>query len=196
MAENHRGDHLVLVGIRGSGKTTLGRLLARRMGCLFLDTDDLVAAAQGMSVSAIFERFGESRFRAAERQALAQIEDLDQPAVVATGGGIILDESNRIALRRAGLVVWLDLPTDVAAARIAGSDRPSLTGRPPAEELADIAAMRRTLYEEVADRRIQAAEHLEDLVADLEGLWDRWRRERKTNPRDRERSVSDPGRRN
>ena len=169
--ETTRGPHLVLVGIRGSGKTTVGRLTARRCQAPFLDTDDLVEQALGLTIPTIFARFGETGFRQAEQQVVEGLEGKKEPSVVATGGGVVLNETNRAVLRRSGLVVWLDLPPEIAAARIAGSGRPSLTGRPISAELLDIAERRRPLYEALAHVRLEASEPASVLAAKLARIW-------------------------
>jgi shikimate kinase len=138
--------HVVLVGLSGSGKSTVGRLLAARLGRVFVDTDDLVVALAGCSIPDLFASEGEKAFRAVERRAVAGAVG-GPPAVIATGGGAPTDETNRAALWEGNLVVWLDAPVEVLATRVgvAGAGRPLLAGG-AAERLAGLAEARRPVY--------------------------------------------------
>jgi len=141
--------HIVLIGLSGSGKSTVGRLLAATLGLSFYDTDALLAARAGMPVPALL-RANEAGFRAMEEDVLA--DALAAPAgVVSTGGGVVLSPRNRAMLssRPACRVVWLRAPVDVLAARLRsgkGEDRPLLSGDDPAARLAALAAQRDGLY--------------------------------------------------
>src|SRR5687768_14210666 len=116
----------VLIGLRGSGKSTVAPLLARRLGFVALDADAELERHEGRTVQAIFRDHGEQEFRRLERAVLMEL--LGQPlAVLATGGGAVLHEVVRCRLRER-FTVWLHAEVDVLAARIAGSGRPSLTG--------------------------------------------------------------------
>ncbi len=128
-----RRGNIVLVGFMGAGKTVCGRLLARRLGRCFVETDDLIVAREGRSIPEIFARDGEARFRALEAEALELLR-LKSGEVIATGGGFPCAEGRMEALRELGTVVWLrgDLRELEARARRAG-DRPMLAGRSPAE---------------------------------------------------------------
>ncbi len=140
---------IVLIGPRGSGKTTTGVHLAERLGYRFFDTDVMVEKAEGMAIPAIFAERGEPAFRAAET---AVIRALPQDrAVVATGGGAILLSGNVQALRSGSLTVFLDADDAVLAARTKGSNRPSLTGLSHAEEVAAVRDARLPLYRGAAD---------------------------------------------
>jgi shikimate kinase len=140
----------VLVGLSGVGKTTTGRRLARRLGVAFADSDELVEARAGRSVSEIFASAGEDAFRTAEREAIAAaLSGFD--GVLALGGGAVLAGSTRAALTEAAVPVVL-LRADVATlARRLGpaDDRPLLAADPP-RRLAALAAEREALYREVA----------------------------------------------
>lgn len=115
--------NLVLIGMMGCGKSTCGRLLARRMDREFVDTDVLIEERQGRTISDIFAQEGEGYFRdleSAVAKELSQKSDL----VIATGGGIILREENVAALRENGFVVWLNRPADQIFDRVSMADRP------------------------------------------------------------------------
>jgi shikimate kinase len=117
-----------LTGFMGTGKTVVGRELARRLGRRFIDLDDEIERAAGRSVREIFERSGEADFRAREREALERVCRLDA-AVVATGGGTPVDPVNRRVLRAAGNVICLGADVPTILARVGdGQDRPLLAG--------------------------------------------------------------------
>lgn len=135
----------------GSGKTTVGRLLARRLGWGYLDSDEQVCRNTGKTVAEIFERRGEAAFRAEERKALAQATSSDRPVVVAVAGGAVLDPENRRRLRQAGTIVWLRARVRTLADRVGeGVGRP-LLGKDPAAALTRLYTQRRPLYADLAD---------------------------------------------
>jgi shikimate kinase len=142
--------HILLIGFMGAGKSTVGRLLADDMGRSFVDLDASIAAAAGKSVARIFQEDGEEAFRAAEHDALMALAPLPS-AVVACGGGVVLREDNRLLLRRAGTVVYLQVSAEEALARIGDvSGRPLLAGGGAALAPA-LLASREALYEACAD---------------------------------------------
>jgi len=164
-----RGDaHLVLIGMMGSGKTTVGRRVAERLGRRLRDSDAEVEARTGRTVREIFETDGEAAFRTEEAQALAEALDDPEPVVVAAAGGVVLDPDNRARLRDAGTVVWLDATPEELARRVTrGSHRP-LLGDDPLTALRRLDGERRPLYEEVADHRVPVGGRpLDDVVADV-----------------------------
>jgi shikimate kinase len=142
---------LALVGLSGTGKSTLGRALADTLGWPLLDTDAMIVGAQRRPVAAIFAELGEAPFR--DLEAVALVEALAGPqAVVSTGGGIILRPENRDLLRRRATVIWLDAPDAVILARLAAhaEGRPLLADD-PAARLAALRAVRAKIYQTVAD---------------------------------------------
>lgn len=168
-AREQRGSrrHLVLVGLMGAGKTTVGRRLAERMDRPFVDTDELVEALTGRSVSEIFTTDGEGAFRDLERGAVADACAAPDPIVIACGGGAVLDATNRAALRAAGFVVWLQAATERLAARVGGGeDRPLLRGGAARARLERLAALRSDLYEAVADVAVPTDERDVEQVVD------------------------------
>jgi shikimate kinase len=135
----------------GVGKTTVGRLLADRLGVEYLDSDEQVERATGRTVPQIFEADGEAAFRAEEKRALAEAATTDTPVVVSVAGGAVLDPENRKRLRDAGQVVWLRASVPTMAARVGeGDGRPLLDGGAEAA-LNRLYPERRPLYEELAD---------------------------------------------
>jgi shikimate kinase len=164
------GRGLALVGYRGTGKSTVGRILADRSKRTFLDADLEVEARAGRSVSAIFALFGEPIFRDQEERALAELIEAFPTAIIATGGGAVLREANRRRLRDFGFVVWLKAEPAELARRL-GSDprglapRPALTADGTIAEIAQVLEARSPLYHEVADAVIETGGNSPDLVA-------------------------------
>jgi shikimate kinase len=151
MSDDGSLRHLVLVGLMGAGKTTVGAACATRLARPFVDTDDIVEANTGMSVSEVFEHQGEAGFRELERRAVADACATPTPAVIACGGGAVLDGDNRRRLHRAGFVVWLQAPPATLIRRVKdGSERPLLQGRGTAT-LERLAVVRAAAYEAAAD---------------------------------------------
>ena len=154
-AMSARPTNIVLIGFMGSGKSSIGRIVARRMGFQFLDTDALIVERAGRSIPTIFAEQGEEKFRDLETGA---IESLAQHSrcVIATGGGAVLRERNRALLRELGLVVLLAASEEVLFERVSRNDRrPLLQTENPRETLGQMLAGRREMYE-------AAAEHVVD----------------------------------
>jgi shikimate kinase len=144
-------DKVLLVGMMGSGKTTVGRLLAERLGWPHLDSDEIIEATTGRTVPEILRTDGEAAFRAEETKALAQAVTAEGPAVISVAGGAVLAAENRTRLRSAGPVVWLRAEVATLAGRVGdGSSRPLLEGDPEGA-LRRLYAERLPLYAEVAD---------------------------------------------
>lgn len=142
---------IVLIGYRGSGKTTLGKYLASVLSFPFIDTDHLIESKAQMTISTIFQTEGESGFRLRESVALQEAYLLDN-VVIATGGGIILLPQNRLLIRKADLVVYLTAPSHILLERIRNDNhRPPLTSLPLEEEISAMLKQRIPLYEEIAD---------------------------------------------
>lgn len=164
-----------LVGPRASGKTTVGKALAARAGWSFEDTDATVTATAGMTVEQIVAREGWEGFRRRESEALRATLGRDG-LVVATGGGMVLAEDNRRMLRDGGLVAYLCGSVELLAARLArdplAAQRPSLTGRPIAEEVAEVLAARDSLYRECAHAVLDAGDDAQALADRLTSLLD------------------------
>ena len=140
------GQSIVLVGLMGAGKSTVGRRLAARLGLPFVDADVEIEAAAGMSIPDIFDRFGEPYFRDGERRVIARLMNGDK-RVIATGGGAFIDPETRAAILARGYAVWLDAKPSVLADRVSRRDtRPLLRGRDPLVVLEDLARVRNPLY--------------------------------------------------
>lgn len=137
---------IVLVGMMGVGKSTIGRKLAAALDLPFADADEEIETAARMSVSEIFEQFGEDYFRDGERRVIARLVG-EKPAVIATGGGAFVnDETRRLILEKA-ISVWLDCDTDVLVERVTRKDtRPLLRDGDPREIIARLKAEREPFY--------------------------------------------------
>lgn len=157
----------MLVGMMGVGKSTVGRLLARRLGRPFLDTDALVEQRAGRSVRDLIVGEGEPAFRQVEAEVLAEVLASERPAVVAAAGGVVLREDNRTVLREcAGKVVWLSAPMEVLVARVrSGKHRPLLDGDPEGT-LDRLEREREPLYREVADAVVLSDGRPAEQIAD------------------------------
>ncbi len=141
----------------GSGKTTVGRRLAARLRCPFVDADAEIEAAASMPISEIFERFGEPHFRDGERRVIARLMD-SGPRVIATGGGAFVDPETRGLILAKGTAIWLDADIDTLVARVGKrSHRPLLVGKDPKQVLTDLMAVRRPAYAEAPIRIVSAS---------------------------------------
>ena len=137
---------IVLVGLMGAGKSTVGRRLAQRLNLPFVDADAEIELAAGMTVAEIFDKFGESYFRDGERRVIARLIDGSRN-VIATGGGAFINDDTRELILSAATAIWLDADPAVLAERVKRRDtRPLLRGRDPQEVLTDLAAVRNPFY--------------------------------------------------
>ena len=137
---------IVLVGLMGAGKSTVGRRLAKRLGLPFIDSDEEIERAADRSIGEIFDRFGEASFRDGERRVIARLIG-GPPKVLATGGGAFMDERTRALMLERCTVVWLSADIATLAGRVARRDnRPLLRDKDPAEVLERLAAIRNPVY--------------------------------------------------
>jgi shikimate kinase len=142
---------LVLIGAMGSGKSTVGAVVARRTGRPFVDLDAQVAARAEVSIPEIFARWGEDHFRRLEAEALAEVLSGGDAPVVATGGGVVMTPANRDLLGGSPTVVWLRAGLDTLVQRLGeGAGRPLLAGD-PAAALPGLLEQRGPVYAELAD---------------------------------------------
>jgi shikimate kinase len=160
------GPHVVLVGLMGAGKTTIGSRLARRLDRPFLDSDVQVEQRAARTVRQIFETEGEAAFRALETEVLAEALAVEEPTVIAAAGGTVLDPRNRERMRAAGVVFFLDVPPEVLGGRVGGNDHRPLLGDDPHAALQQMEDTRRDLYLEVADHVIEVGKDSPDVVVD------------------------------
>jgi shikimate kinase len=139
---------VVLVGLMGVGKSTVGRRLARRLGLRFIDSDSEIEEAVGLPWGELFERYGEEDYRDGERRLVARLVD-GQVRVIATGGGVFVDPRTRQLLKERTITVWLDAPIDVLAERTSRrATRPLLKNGDPRSTLERLARIEREAYAE------------------------------------------------
>ncbi|OYY72245.1 shikimate kinase [Sphingomonas sp. 28-63-12] len=144
--KNWQGRPIVLIGLMGVGKSTVGRRLAARLALPFVDADSEIEAAADMAIADIFERFGEAYFRDGERRVIARLID-GTPKVIATGGGAFINADTRALILEQALAVWLDASPHILAERVRRRDtRPLLRNRDPAEVLTELARVRNPIY--------------------------------------------------
>ena len=137
---------IVLVGLMGVGKTTIGRRLAQRLSLPFVDADEEIESAAGMTISEIFERYGEPHFRDGERRVIARLID-GLPKVIATGGGAFMNDETRALIKERSISVWLKADLDVLVRRVSRKDsRPLLSGKDPLAVLTELAEKRYPVY--------------------------------------------------
>ena len=150
-------ENIVLIGFMGSGKSTIGRMVAQRLAFRFVDTDRLIIERAGMPISDIFARDGEAHFRDLETSVLESLANL-RHSVISTGGGVVVREGNRALLREAGFVVELTANPDVLFERVArNTKRPLLQTDDPRATVRELFTVRRPLYEATAHLRLDTS---------------------------------------
>jgi shikimate kinase len=154
---------IVLVGMMGAGKSSIGRRVAARLGIPFVDADVEIEEAAGMSIADIFAAHGEPYFRAGEARVIARLLE-HGPQVLATGGGAYMNEQTRANIRDKGVSVWLKAELDVLTRRLKRrNDRPLLKTADPVATLANLLAERDPIYGE-ADVTVMSREIAHDLI--------------------------------
>jgi shikimate kinase len=145
---NRPDKSIILVGLMGVGKSTVGRRLAKKLKMKFVDADEEIERAAGMKIAEIFDRHGEAHFRDGERRVIARLV-AGPPRVIATGGGAFINEQTRQLILERCISVWLDAEIEILAARVSrGRDRPLLRGQDPLAVLARLADQRNPIYAE------------------------------------------------
>lgn len=162
---------IVLVGLMGVGKTTVGRRLAAQLGCRFVDSDAAIEEAARLPISEIFDAFGEAHFRDGERRVIARLLSED-PGVIATGGGAFCQTGTRELILDQAVAVWLDCEIETLVERTGRRDtRPLLRGVDRREVLARLAEQRRPLYAQAQIHiRAGAGPHTRTVAAIIEAI--------------------------
>ena len=151
----------------GAGKSSVGRCLQKRTGLACFDTDEMVSSKLGLSISEIFAQHGEEHFRDRESDALQELRGA-KPAVVVTGGGIVLRKENVDLLRELGTVIWLHANEEILFERASPrGNRPLLQSDRPRETFAELLRKRVPLYEKAADLQLDTSTLTHDQVADV-----------------------------
>ncbi len=165
---------VVLVGLMGVGKTTVGRKLAGLLGRDFVDADEAIAEAARRSIPEIFETFGEAYFRDGERRVIARLMD-EGHGVIATGGGAFVDPATRAAVLEKGIAVWIDCDVETLVERTARrGNRPLLKQGDPREILTRLAAERKPFYRQAHIRVVsENGPHADTARAIIEAI-DQW----------------------
>jgi shikimate kinase len=155
---------IVLVGMMGVGKSSIGRRLAARLGIPFVDADTEIEKAAGMSIADIFARHGEADFRSGEARVIARLLD-GGPQVLATGGGAVMNADTRAAIKAKAVSIWLSAELDVLMRRInkRKNDRPMLQTADPAATLRELLVVREPFYAK-ADLTVQSREVPHDAI--------------------------------
>jgi shikimate kinase len=167
--------NVVLIGFRGTGKSTVARLLAQRLGWSWVDADALLEEQAGRTIREIFEAEGEVGFRDRESALIRQLSERDQ-TVIAAGGGAVLRAENRLALKNAGPTVWLVAPPEVIEQRLAADAttaqrRPPLTSRGGQDEIRQLLAEREPLYRACADLIVDTSDRTPHETAEAILRW-------------------------
>jgi len=170
--------NIVLIGYRGSGKTTVGSKLAARLQMKFVDTDDLIEERYGSPISDIVKSKGWDHFRNLEKTIIEEISKGDH-LVIAPGGGAVLDADNVEALKRNGFIVWLKADQQTLLKRMnqdpgTNARRPTLTGKGTLEELKEVTSLREPIYERASEIQVDASiidveAVVEDILTVLKG---------------------------
>ena len=171
--------NIVLIGYRGSGKSTVGMRIARCLEMTFVDTDDLLEKHHGMSISDMVKAHGWEYFRAAEKDIIKEVADMNH-LVIAPGGGAVLDTDNVIALRKNGIILWLKADLQTLLKRMNQDPetyfrRPTLTGKGTLEELEEMISVREPFYQrssqiQIDTSALEAEEVVEYVLTTLAGL--------------------------
>ena len=144
--ELNHSRSIVLVGLMGAGKSSIGRLLAKRLGLNFYDADCEIERAAGISIEDYFERHGEAAFREGERKVILRLLE-GSPHVLATGGGAFMDLKTRAAIKKLGISIWLQADLEVLLQRVMRrSNRPLLKRGNPREIMEKLIAERNPVY--------------------------------------------------
>lgn len=162
-----RPKSVVLIGMMGAGKSSVGRFLQKRTGWPRFDMDEMIVAQAGLSIPEIFAQHGEPWFRNLETTVLTGLSP-SEPSIVVTGGGVVLRPENAAMLKRMGTVVWLEAELETLLERASRrGNRPLLQTENPPATLSELLETRRPLYAGIADIRIDATRLGHEAVTDL-----------------------------
>ena len=164
--------NVVLIGFRGTGKSTVGRLLAKRLERNFIDSDKYIESSTGKTIKRIFENDGEEGFRKIEAGTIAKLSKVDN-TVISAGGGVVLEKNNVRSLKENGFLILLEATPEIIHNRISQDEkttqqRPSLTDRKPLDEIKHLIEQREHAYKNAADYTINTSYiSCEDIVNEI-----------------------------
>ncbi|GMT50015.1 MAG: shikimate kinase [bacterium] len=148
-------SHVILIGYRGVGKTTIGQLLGARLQCPFRDSDTEIVNDTGLSIPQIFKEHGEDYFRRIEQQVIQRLCQVSDPIILSTGGGAVLSSVNRELMKKYGTIVLLKASEDIIFQRIHEDlNRPPLTSHDLKKEIREVLKIRNPLYQGIKDLAI------------------------------------------
>lgn len=160
-------ENIVLIGFMGTGKSSIGHRIARRLDFRFEDTDRLIVAAAGCPIPEIFQKQGEEAFREAESAALESLRNAERH-VIATGGGIIDRPANTALLRALGFVVWFNATEEAIFERVSrNTNRPLLQNDNPKQTISRLLERRRPIYASAAHFTVDTSHHSHDEIAGM-----------------------------
>ena len=160
-------SNIILTGFMGTGKSSVGKMLAQKTGYVYCDLDAIIVGQVGMSINEIFAKHGETYFRELEANAVKQVSFADKQ-VVATGGGAVIREDNRMLLRKSGIIVNLEASVEEIYNRLSNdSGRPLLNDRKSSEKLAELLEQREQYYADADIRIDTTGKKVEDVVDEI-----------------------------
>jgi shikimate kinase len=163
--------NIILIGFMGAGKSTIGKVLSKKLGRKFLDTDEIIEKRTCLTISQIFEKYGESYFREVESEVVKEVSSRGNQ-IISLGGGAVLRDENVRALKKKGILVYLKVPLLELKRRLKFvKDRPLLKGDVESE-VERIFAARKERYEEVADFIVEGNKPVVEIVDEIRGLVD------------------------
>ncbi len=171
--------NIILIGFRGTGKSTVGKLLAKRLKRDFIDSDEYIEGTNEKTIKHIFEEDGEEGFRKYEEEAITELSSMNNK-IIAAGGGVVLKNENVKNLKSNGFLILLEATPEIIYDRIRQDEktrqqRPSLTNKPPLDEIKHIIDKRQQFYENAADYTINTSyvsceDVVEEIITTTEGL--------------------------
>lgn len=180
-----KSNNLILIGFMGAGKTTIGRSLSYRLKRSYVDSDKEIERLQGMTVKQIFEKRGEEEFRKLETEYLESVRDTMHHGILATGGGLPINENNHKLLKNLGRIYYLKVDEDVARKRILrNTKRPLAKADNPKEAIHDLFIKRESVYEKLCDVVVIAGDGEPDKIVDFIAKdFEKWEKQKNENSR-------------